>query len=201
MPQQSSMDFYFNWAKARIDEMNASLASLEAKASQIQADSKAEAQPLIADLRKRRDEFREIVQNQAEASEAAWARAKPQLEAAWTDFQATVKTYVDTVGKKTGQQQATFRDAAAAQLKAWREVAEKIQVAATEFAADSRTELDIAVKQMKADASDAEARLKQIGGDSWAAFSKALAQSRAAFDQANHAAWEAFKRAASRKTE
>jgi len=201
MPQQSSMDFYFSWAKARIDEMNASLASLEAKASQMQADSTAKAQPLIADLHKRRDKFQEIVKKQAEASEAAWARAKPQLEAAWTDFQAIVKTYVDTVGKKTGQQQGTFRHAAAAQLKAWREVAEKIQVAATEFTDDSRTELDIAVKQMKADASDAEARLKQIGGDSWAAFSEALAQSRAAFDRANHAAWEAFKRAASRKTE
>ena len=51
------------------------------------------------------------------------------------------------------------------------------------------------------DASEAEKKLKQVGGDSWAAFSKALAQSRAAFDQANHAAWEAFKRAAARKTE
>ena len=123
------------------------------------------------------------------------------METAWTDFQATVKTYVDTIGKKTGQQQATFRDAAAAQVTAWREVAEKIQGAAAEFAADSRADLDIAVKQMKADASEAEKKLKQVGGDSWAAFSKALAQSRAAFDQANHAAWEAFKRAAARKTE
>jgi len=33
MPTQSSMHFYLNWAKERIDEMDAILASLEAKAN------------------------------------------------------------------------------------------------------------------------------------------------------------------------
>ena len=39
MPAQSSMHFYFNWAKERIDEMDAILASLEAKAGEVQANS------------------------------------------------------------------------------------------------------------------------------------------------------------------
>jgi hypothetical protein len=33
MPEQSSMHIYLNWTKERIDEMDAALASLEAKAS------------------------------------------------------------------------------------------------------------------------------------------------------------------------
>ena len=37
MPDQSSMHFYLNWAKERIDEMDAALASFEAKADQVQA--------------------------------------------------------------------------------------------------------------------------------------------------------------------
>ena len=37
MAEQSSMHFYLNWAKERIDEMDAALASLEAKAGQVQA--------------------------------------------------------------------------------------------------------------------------------------------------------------------
>jgi hypothetical protein len=54
------------------------------------------------------------------------------------------------------------------------------------------------VKQMKADAAEAEAglqKLKQAGSETWAALSAALAESRKAFDQANQKAWDALKRA------
>ncbi len=44
MPEQSSVHFYLNWAKERIDEMDAALASLEAKAGQAQADYKVKVQ-------------------------------------------------------------------------------------------------------------------------------------------------------------
>jgi hypothetical protein len=199
MPEQSSMHFYLNWAKERIDEMDATLASLEAKASQVRADSKAKANQLIADLQKRRDEFQATVKKQAEAGEAAWERTKTQLESRWDDFEAQVKTYIDTVGKQVQQQQATFRDVAAAQVKAWREAADKLHDAAANVAAARRADLDAAVKQMKADAAEAEARLqklKQAGSKSWSAMEAALAESRKAFDRANQAAWDALKRAA-----
>jgi hypothetical protein len=203
MPEQSSMHFYLNWAKERIDEMDAALASLESKASQVRADSKVKANQLIADLQKRRDEFQEAVKKHAEASDAAWERTKVQLELQWNGFEAQVKTYIDSIGKQVEQQQATFRDVAAAQVKAWRGAADTIQDTATKFAADRRTNIDAAVKQMKADASGAEARLQKLtpaGRESWTALSAALAESRKAFDRANQAAWDAFKRAAPPKT-
>jgi hypothetical protein len=203
MPEQSSMHFYLNWAKERIDEMDAALASLESKANQVRADSKVKATLLIADLQKRRDEFQEAVKKHAETSEAAWQRTKAQLESQWNGFEAQVKTYIDTIGKQIEQQQATFRDVAAAQVKAWREAADTIQDTATKFAAERRANIDAAVNQMKADASEAEARLQkltQAGSESWTALSAALAESRKAFDRANQAAWDAFKRAAPPKT-
>jgi hypothetical protein len=203
MPEQSSMHFYLNWAKERIDEMDAALASLESKASQVRADSKVKANQLIADLQKRRDEFQEAVKKHAEASEAAWERTKAQLESQRNDFEAQVKTYIDTIGKQIEQPQATFRDVAAAQVKAWREAADTIQDTATKFATERRANIDAAVNQMKADASEAEARLQkltQAGSESWPALSAALAESRKAFDRANQAAWDAFKRAAPPKT-
>ena len=66
-----------------------------------------------------------------------------------------------------------------------------------------RVDIDAAVKQMKADASEAEARLqklKQAGSESWTALAGALAESRKAFDRANQAAWDALKHAASPRT-
>jgi len=83
------------------------------------------------------------------------------------------QTYIDSVGKQAEQQQATFRDVAAAQVKAWREAADNLRDVATKVAAARRADIDAALKQMKADASEAEARyqkLKQAGSESWATF-------------------------------
>lgn len=193
----SSMHFYLNWAKERIDEMDALLASLESRAGEVKAESRTAADQLMADLRKKRAEFDETLKQQTQAGEAAWERGKVQLEADWNSFQTEVKRYVDVVGQQLKQQQATFQDVAAAQLKAWREAADKFNAAAADFAADRRVDLDTAVQQMKAEALGAEAnfqKLKQAGTESWAALNAALTESRAAFDRANQAAWDAFKR-------
>jgi len=200
MAEHSSIHFYLNWAKERIDEMDAILASLEAKANQVRADSKAKADQFLADLKKRRDEFEATAKTQAEAGEAAWQRTKAQLESQWNVFEAQVKAYFDTVGKQIEQQQATFRDVATAQIKAWHEAADRLHDSAVKMAAAKRADLDAVVKQMKTQASEAEARLqklKQARAESWSALSAALADSRKAFDRANQASWDAFKRAAS----
>jgi BMFP domain-containing protein YqiC len=198
MPEHSSMHSYLNWTKERLDEMDATLASLEAKAGQVKADSKAKADQLITDLKKRRDEFQVKVKAQAQAGEATLQATKAQLEPQWQAFEAHVKTYFETVGKQIELQQATFRDVATAQVKAWREAADKVHDAAAKVATEKRANVDAAVTQMKADASEAEARLqklKQAGSESWTALSSVLADSRKAFDKANQKAWDAFKRA------
>jgi len=135
MPEHSSVHFYLNWAKERIDEMDATLASLEVKAGQVHADSKAKADQFLADLKKRRDEFEATAKAQAEAGEVAWQRTKAQLESQWNAFETQVKAYFDTVGKQIEQQQATFRDVAAAQIKAWHEAADKLHDSVVKMAA------------------------------------------------------------------
>lgn len=197
MAEQSSASPYFNWAKQQIDEMDAALASLEAKAGQAQADSKAKATELVAGLKKKRDEFQSDVKKQAAAGEAAWSSNKAQFDVKWAAFEAQLKTYVDTVAKQAPQQQALFRDVATAQVKAWREAADTVQQTAAKFAAGRRADVEAAVAKMKADAAEAEARLQKlnhVGQQSWTALSGALAESRKAFDSANQAAWDAVKK-------
>jgi hypothetical protein len=199
MAEQSSIHVYLNWSKERIDEMDAALASLEGKASQVKADAKAKAEQLVADLKKRRDDFHAKVKAQGQADEAAWQRTKTQLESDWRDFQVQIKTYFETVGKQIEQQQATFRDVATAQVKAWREAADKLCEEGAKLAATSRAEVDAAVERMKAEAVEAETRLqkmKQAGTESWTVLSAALEDSRKAFDRANQEVWNALKRAA-----
>ncbi len=183
--------------------MEATLASLEAKASQVKAESKPKADQLINYLKEQRDEFRAKIEAQTRAGAGAAQTAKSQLESLWSDFETQVQTYFDTVGKQMEHQHATFQDIAAAQVKAWREAADKLQSEAAKVATARRSDLDAAIKQMSADAAEAEGRLqrlRQAGADSWATLSAALAESRKAFDRANQEGWEALKRAASSKT-
>jgi hypothetical protein len=198
MREQSSMHSYLDWTKQRIDEMDAILASLEAKAGQVKAELKTKADQLITDLKKRRDAFQVKVRADAQAGEGGLQAARAQLESQWNGFEGQVKSYFETVGKQVEQQQATFRDAAAAQAKAWDEAENRLRAEATKIAAARRADVESALKQMKADAAEAEARLekvKQAGNESWTALSAALAESRKAFDRASQRAWEAFQRA------
>src|SRR5262245_901119 len=103
MTQHGNMHIYLNWAKERVDEMDATLASLEAKIGEMQAETKVKADQLIAELGKRRDEFQARVKQEAKAGEAAWERAKPELESRWNEFEAQVKTYIESLGRQVQQ--------------------------------------------------------------------------------------------------
>ena len=106
---QSNIHFYVNWAKERLDEMEAVLASLEGKVGEVQADARDRADKAITGLRKSRDIFRDTVTKQAAANEAAWTSAKATLEPEWNSFEAEVKKYVESFSKQVEQQQATFK--------------------------------------------------------------------------------------------
>jgi len=199
MTTQSNIHFFVNWAKGRLDEMDATLTSLEGKVGGVQADARDKANKVLADLRKKRDDFRDTVKKQSEANEAAWISAKTKLESEWNVFEAELKKYVESFGNQIEQQQAIFKLQSAAQLKAWREAANKLNSSAKEFATERRGEIDAAVKRMNTDATAAEEKLQklnQAGAQSWSALMAALTETRAAFDRANQAARDAFKRAA-----
>jgi hypothetical protein len=199
MTKHSAVYFYLNWAKERIDEMDAILASLEVNVAEVHADARAKANQALADMRKKRDDFRDTLKKHADADEAAWIREKARLQSEWNAFETDVKKYVESAVKQIEQQQMAFKRQADAQVKAWREAAEGIRTGAKEFAAERRSEIETAVKQMEVDATAAEKKLQKVneaGKQSWSALMTALAETRAAFDRANQAAQEAFKRAA-----
>ncbi len=198
MQTQGNIHFYVNWAKERLNEMEAVLTSLEGKVGEVQADARDKAKQALADLRKSRDIFRDTVKKQAETNEAAWTTAKAKLEPEWNSFDADVKKYVESFSKQVEQQRAAFKVQSAAQLKAWREAADKLGGDAKQIASEHQAKIDAAVKRMRVDAAEAEEKLQkhvdQMGTQSWSALMAVLTETRAAFDRANQAAREAFKR-------
>jgi hypothetical protein len=199
MATQSNIHFFTIWAKERLDEMDAAVTSLEGKLAEVQSDARDKANKVLADLRKQRNDFRDTIKKQSEANETAWIQAKAKLEADWRSFEAEVKKYVESFGKKIEHQQATFKVQADAQLKAWREATDQLGIDAKKFAAERRGEIDVALQRMNADAAEAEKKLQKLneaGTQSWSALMAALTETRGAFDRANQAAQEAFKRVA-----
>lgn len=199
MAKHSAVYLYLNWAKERIDEMDAVLASLETNLAEVHADVRAKADQALADMRKKRDEFRDTLKKYADADEAAWTREKARLQSDWNTFETDVKKYVESAVKQIDQQQTAFKRQADAQVKAWREAAEDVRTGVKDYAAERRSEIEAAVKQMEADAAAAEQKLQKVnqaGKQSWSALMTALAETRTAFDRANQAVHQAFKRAA-----
>lgn len=199
MATQSNIHFFTNWAKERLDEMDAVVTSLEGKLGEVRSDARDKADKVLADLRKQRAGFQDTIRKQSEFNEAAWLLAKAKLELDWKAFEAELEKYVESFGTKAEHQRATFKVQADAQLKAWREAAEKFGIDTKNFAAERRDDIDAVVKRMNADAAEAERKLQklnQAGTQSWSALTAALAETRGAFDRANQAALDAFKRAA-----
>lgn len=197
MGTQSSLHYHLNWLKARIDEMDAALASLEGQSRGLAAAAQMNADLAIADLRKRRDEFAAAIEALAKAGGSEWKRTETRLESEWASFQAKLAGFVKDFGADLNQQQAIFRSQAEAQAGAWRDAAGQLATAAKTLAEEQKAKVDALAKHMELEAEQAQQRLRkleQAGDQSWTTLMTALAETRAAFDRANKAAQEAIGR-------
>ena len=76
-------DAYIAKAKAKLDQWNADIEKLQAKAAEAEADAKIEYDKQIADLRKQRDEAEAKMKELREASDEAWGDMKAGFDKAW----------------------------------------------------------------------------------------------------------------------
>jgi chromosome segregation ATPase len=91
----SSRDAYVEKMKARIDEWNADMAQLEAKARGAQADARLKYDEQIQALKKHRQEAQERLREVQSASEESWERLREGMEAAWNDMSKAFRDAAD----------------------------------------------------------------------------------------------------------
>jgi len=82
-------DAYVQKLKAQLDEWNADINKLEAKADQAEAQAKIEYHKRIADLRARRKEVEDMIGELHQAGEGAWEDLKQGLENSWEILKAS----------------------------------------------------------------------------------------------------------------
>lgn len=83
-------DAYVQRLKAKMDEWNAEIAKLSAKADQAEAQSKIEYYKRLEDLRAKRRDLQDKIAGMEQAGEGAWEDLKQGLENSWEVFKASL---------------------------------------------------------------------------------------------------------------
>ncbi len=190
---------FTNWAQERLNEIEATLASIDARASTLQAAAKKQTEKAVSEIRAQREAFQQAVHKQKGENEAGWVKAQSGLEANWTSFEGSVQKYLSELRLNGEQLGLTFKARAEAQWKAWQETLGLLRTTANTFTAAQKQEADAALAHLNAEADAAKLKLETLRGageHSWAAFRAALEESRAAYDRATRTAAAAFKKAA-----
>ena len=130
MAEVSGMHFYLNWTKQRIDELDATLASLESAASRMDAGSKAKADQFIGDLKKQRDAF--------QAKAKVWQVAADSVHGEATKVAAARRAEVEAAVEQMKAKAAE----AEAQLQKLRQAGDESWAAMSAALADSRKAFD-----------------------------------------------------------
>ena len=188
---------FFNWAKVRLAEIDATLASWESQASNLQGEARGKAEAALANMRSKRDAFLEAIQKDTEQIKLDWNRERAAREADWKVFEANAQKYIDDASAQVEQQRAAFRARAEAQQKVWQEAINGLEQEAAKATAESKAKLEAAIQQMKLDAAAMQAKLEKLksgGAASWSVYEKALEETRSAFDRATQTAQDAFKK-------
>lgn len=76
---------YIEKLKAQMDQWDAEIDKLEAKAREAQADQRVRHEEAVQDMRQRRDEAQKMLKRVQEASAASWKDLRTGFDAAWSD--------------------------------------------------------------------------------------------------------------------
>jgi chromosome segregation ATPase len=85
-------DAYVKKMQAKMDEWNAQIDKLAAKAQQAKADTKIAYEEDMEDLRAKRKNLQDKIEKMQKSSDDAWGDFKAGVEAAWESLDAGVKS-------------------------------------------------------------------------------------------------------------
>ena len=82
----STRDEYVEKIKAKLDQWNAEIDKMQAKAREADADEKIERQKQVDEMRRQRDDAEVRLKELQEASDDAWTDMKSGFDRAWTSL-------------------------------------------------------------------------------------------------------------------
>ena len=187
---ESSVHAFTEWAKSRLDEMEATITSMQAKAKELEEEARQQASDAVAEAERWYDVFATNAKKLEEYSKSAFVDAQD----AWDKFEAGVDRW--TAAAK-GEREA-FDARAEALINAWQDTIDNYAKLASEVSADQRERLSATIQRLEEEAQAARGRLdalRETSVSSWPAIKDALEESRTAFENAANAFRAEFDKA------
>lgn len=88
----NTRDDYVKKLKAKLDEWNAEISVLEARADQVKAEARVQYQKQLEETKKQRDELKQKLDQVGQAGGEAWQELKSGLDLAWDALTDAVKS-------------------------------------------------------------------------------------------------------------
>ncbi len=86
----SDREIYVEKAKAQLEQWNAEIDKLQAKAREANADAKKQYEDHLAEMKRNRDAAEEKLREMRTASEESWKDMQAGFESAWKSMQDSV---------------------------------------------------------------------------------------------------------------
>jgi hypothetical protein len=183
-----------DWARLRLDEIDAGVVAMEQRLRTIADEGQLQAHLALLEARKAREAYRIAFRNLSRATLNDAAARKEALDLAWGDFQRSADSWVAAAGHDIDDLKARAR----AQAEAWERILGEYRARLMERAEDGKARMRASVEALE-EASlrqkETWRKLEAAGGTSFAAWSTALGQARDAFDEALKVTKRRFKEA------
>ena len=196
------------WAKARLLEIDATVATLEEGASKLRDDARKRGDEIISKLRATREAYGAKIDGALadgrQQTESMVAETRAALEAQWSAFERELEGYLTTVNSEIALRKEVFQARMKAEEAYWRKTIADLKASASSVATERRASLEARIAAVQAEADAAKARLAKLqlaGGDAWSALRDGLAEARGVFDktyEAVRAAMVATRRGSAR---
>lgn len=198
MPDQSRAHDAVAWARQRLDEVDAMIASAETALLDLQEQSRAEAAQGVERLRAIREALKtgcDRLGTEAEAALGDATEAQKALAADWVEAEATFLAFLSATRDRSETARALITARAEAQQRSWQDTLAQIRGQATKTLETVHADLDSAVQRLFDELEKVQARagdLREAGDQSWAALKVGLSEAKAVQDRTLQKIREAF---------
>lgn len=173
MPEERRIHEYLEWAKQKLDEVEATLVALDGSVEALKKDARTEADGAIARIRTARDAFKakvDAIRPDAAAAKVAADKVYATAETEWTEVELAFQDYLKAAAGQASVVKRALTDRAEAQRQSWQSSLQELRANAAATIDQARGEVDAAIRRLTAEAEKAEAKIGKVsavGDESW----------------------------------
>jgi hypothetical protein len=180
MSPQKSVHAYREWAKQKLDEIDATLAALDGSFEALKKDARTETSRAIARIRTARDAFKakvDAVRPDAAATKALADSTYASLDAEWAEVELAFQDLLAAAAGEANVVKKALTARTEAQRQSWQSSLHALRAAAADAIEHAHIEAYAALRRLAAETTKAEATLGHIsaaGDESWTAIKGGL---------------------------